>query len=196
MLKKILVATSLFLSVNSAFALDFLGVTLEDLNRKEMTEVLKKNGAKLKNKESLIDIFSLKTSKIPYAEWAVAYYNKKNEFVGLKIGFDYDDHNLINLRKTLVEKYGRQYKVKDFFKESPGHDELEKKLFNDIAIWKFPNNTSIEYNADGHEQYDNPRDLESYAFLFFRHDARKEELLEQLSEDSKKNDDKKFKGIF
>ena len=195
MFKKIIITLITLLSFHSAFALEFLDTTLENLNRTELKELLIHNGAKLTKKDTLVDTFSLKNSKIPYAEWALAYFNPKGDFVGLKIGFGYDDHNLINLRKALVKKYGSNYVFTEFFGEHLNSNALDKDFFSDKAIWKFANNTSIEFNSSTFDQ-NRLSDLSSFAFLFFRHDERKSILINQLKEQSKRTDDDKFKGVF
>lgn len=193
MLKKFILTSSLFLLSQVAFSMEFLGKELETLNRNELTTLLKDNGAKPVKKENLTDTYSLTKSKIPYAKYGIAYYNYQNEFVGLKIIFDYDEHNLVNLRKNLVAKYGKDYTFIDFFGAKPNNNELSKDLFFEKASWKYKS-TSIEYNA---KTFDQDRgELSGYAFLFFREDSRKEKLINELKEKSLKNDDSKFKGVF
>lgn len=189
MLKKILTSLTLLLCFNCAFATEFLGKNLETLNRYQLTDLLKNNGAKLKNVDNLVDSFLLDGEKIPYATAAKAYYNYAGEFVGLKIYFMYEEQNLINLRKKLVEKYGADYKV-----NNSNSKALEDKLFFNIARWnKKP--VSIEYNDEVHND-NGVRDAQySGSFLFFRHEARKQALIEQLKQQSLNNDNKKFKGV-
>lgn len=194
MFKKIILSLSFLLFMNNVFSMEFLGKQLENLNRTQLTNLLNENGATIINKENLVDTFSLKNSKIPYADSAKAYYNYQNEFVGLKIMFVQDEHNLVNLRKNLVEKYGNHYLIKDFFETKANHNELNADFFSDTALWK-DKTTSIEFNANTFEQ-NTSVSFSSSAFLFFREISRRNKLVEQLKKDSKKIDDDKFKGVF
>lgn len=191
MFKKLLTSLVLLFCMNFAFSTEFLGKNLENLNRYELTDLLKANGAKLKKVENLVDTFLLDGQKTPYATAAKAYYNYAGEFVGLKIYLVYDEQNLINLRKKLVEKYGSDYKVSD-----KNSNQLEEKLFFDDAKWnKKP--VSIEYNYGPFQKDDLDLSSAPYSsgFLFFRHEARKNALIEQLKTQSMNNDNKKFKGV-
>lgn len=197
MFKKLMLSLSLVLFSNHLFAMEFLGQTLEDLNRVQLTALLKQNGATTFKQEKLVDTFTLEKGKIPYAKWGQAYYNFQGEFVGLKIVFSYQDDTLINLRTTLVQKYGTNYIYKEFFGEHSNSKALEKPLFFDSAKWKFPNNTSIEYNAKSSDQPRIDNNLAtSFSFLFFRHEGRKIALIEKLKEQSAQSDATKFKGVF
>lgn len=191
MIKKLILFLVVCMSVNCALAMEFLGKELETLNRTELTNLLKQNGAKSIKKENLVDTFSLTGGKIPYASYAKAYYNKSNQFIGLKVIFDYDPQNLLNLRTALVKKYGNNYIISNL----PNKGELEQDLFFKTVVWQKENNMSIEYSADSFNQsrFDN---VSGFAYLFFRENNRKEQLVKELKEQSQKSDDAKFKGVF
>ena len=102
-------------------------------------------------------------------------------------------HNLVNLRKNLVNKYGNNYIFEDFFGSKANHNELSKDLFFEKATWKYKT-TSIEYNAKTFDQ--DKGEFSGYSFLFFREDSRKQKLINELKQKSLQSDENKFKGVF
>lgn len=197
MFKKLFLSLTLLLSLNVAFATEFLGKNIEDLNRYQLNDLLKANGGKLIKVDNLIDTYLIEEDKIPYAVAAKAYYNYEGQFVGLKIFFGYDKQNLFNLRTSLVKKYGNHYTTNKFIDSVKNSHTLEQDIFFDVATWN-NKNSSIEFNADSSKQekgFGSSTLPSSYAFLFFRHDGRKKALIEQLKKQSMNNDNNKLKGI-
>lgn len=197
----ILMCLCLFLSTQ-VFAVDFLGTNLNDLHRPELTQLLIQNGAKSKKKDSLVDTFSLAHSKIPYATWAKAYYNQNNEFVGLKIIFGYEPQDLINLRQELFNKYGSNYTESGFsniFEHTTAYT-LTQQYYTGVATWKFNDGMSIQYDQSAMDQNqfgeDGINGIYGVAFLFFRNDAKRNQLINDLKEKSQQVDSTKFKGVF
>lgn len=197
MFKKIFISLTFLLSFNVAFATEFLGKNIEDLNRYQLNDLLKANGGKLIKVDNLVDSYLIEKDKIPYAVAAKAYYNYEGQFVGLKIFFGYDPQNLFNLRSSLTRKYGNNYTTKKFMDSLKNSRALEEKLFFDVAVWN-NKNSSIEYNANTFNQEKGSLGSvlpSSNAFLFFRHEPRKKALIEQLKKQSMTNDNNKFKGV-
>lgn len=197
MFKKLFISLTFLLSFNVAFATDFLGKDIENLNRYQLNDLLKSNGGKLIKVDNLVDTYLIEENKIPYAVAAKAYYNYEGQFVGLKIFFGYDKQNLFNLRSALVKKYGNNYTVNNFTNVEKNSSALEKELFFNIATWK-NKHSSIEYNSDSFKQERGSLGSilpTSNAFLFFRHEARKKALIQELKTQSMNQDNNKFKGV-
>lgn len=186
MIKKLTLSLLIITSSFYANALEFVGTQLENLNRTELNQLLISQGGKKETEDNLTTVYNLKGGKIPYAIWAKAYYNFDNQFVGLQIGFPYDTHNYIGIRKNLTEKYGKS-----------NNSSFNEKLFFNKAEWKFSNNTSIEYNSDSFLKISGiDRRYNTSMYIFYRHDARRNKLVDELNKQHLKQEQSKLKGVF
>lgn len=186
MIKKLILSLLVITSSLSANALEFVGTQLENLNRTQLDKLLVAQGGKKDKEDNLTTLYNMKGSKIPYAIWAKAYYNFDNQFVGLQIGFPYDAHSHIGIRKNLEEKYGKS-----------SRSDFTGKYFFDKTEWKFSNKTSIEYNADSFLRLSGiDRSYNTNMYIFYRHDERRNKLVEELKNQHLKQEQNKLKGVF
>lgn len=199
-MKKTLITLAISICSTSSFALEFLGQTLENTPRHTLHQLLIENGGKVVKETPLSTTYRLQgksDSNIPYATWAKIFYAPNEQFVGLNLGFPYDQTYYLNIRRGLLEKYGRPTTNGSFSNRS----NFTNEFFSGDVKWVFPNKTSIEYNAP-HVPSLEPREIRSLNLpnttmsLFYRHDARSEELKNALKEQHYKSEEKKIKKVF
>lgn len=186
-LKKTIITMSLSLYAFSVSALDFMGKNINEMNEQQLHSFLTSNGAKRKSTNGLVSVYNLKGSKIPMAYGARLFVNENKEFVGLQILFPYDSQSYINLRKILAEKYTLD-------------KEFSDKYFFKVKTWKLPDNTSIEYNADLFKQIDLDGGItgfnKSNMFMFYRNDARRNQLINNLKNQQYEAEKDTLKNVF
>lgn len=197
-IKKIILTLALFSSSLTANALEFLGFKLDNATHQEIHQLLINNGASLKNKNPLSSVYIVKGNKIPNASWIKTYFNDEDKFIGLQIGFPYQKTSTLPMRRALTEKYGHPVKGEGGFNTVDGFST--KDSYHSVAVWKFPDGTSITYDADIFqevpEDIKRDRSLSTNIIITYRHDKRKAELVKKLKEQSYQNEKNKIKQVF
>jgi hypothetical protein len=200
--KSIIAASLAVLTSYSVHAQEFLCVSLENTTPEVLNKTLEKSGAKLvKNKSNkLVNIYVFKHSLIPGATNAATYWNEKGEWVGLRVGFEYNQYENLGLRKNLVQKYGSPTKIVDFFGEKNEVSLFTKEHFFDKAYWNI-GNVRLDFDANNFTEKlkvsDDPwSDNREGLHISFKHIERSKELTNKVGNKIDEVNKEKWKGVF